>query len=66
MGVTDTTLIHVVDAEGNSWIGTYAKFARANAECPELLEDVQMLARGWGLTIGGGAEPFFTISRWSR
>jgi hypothetical protein len=40
-------------------------FIAANASDPDLCEDVRCLARGFGFTIGGGAAPAVSISRWS-
>ena len=40
-------------------------FIAANADDADLCEDVRCLARGFGFTIGGGAAPAFSISRWS-
>lgn len=64
--VTDSTLILVTDhATMRGDIMPFAEFARANASDPYLLDDVRCLARGMGFTIGGGAAPAFSISRWS-
>ena len=43
----------------------FEDFALANAGDPELIEDCRCLAKGFGFTVGGGAAPAFTITRWS-
>ena len=45
-------------------ICTLAEFAAANVDDPDLVRDAECLARGFGFTIGGGAAPLVTISRW--
>ena len=45
-------------------ICTLEQFAKDNAHDPELVIDAECLAHGFGFTIGGGAAPMFTISRW--
>lgn len=42
-----------------------SQFCADNASDPDLCEDVRCLAMGFGFTIGGGAAPAITISRWS-
>lgn len=46
-------------------IVSFEQFAKDNANDPELIEDCLCLARGFGFTIGGGASPAYSISRWS-
>ena len=45
-------------------ICTLADFARDNADDPEIVTDAECLAHGFGFTVGGGAAPTFTVSRW--
>ena len=45
-------------------ICTLEEFARDNADDPEIVADAACLAPGFGVTVGGGAAPTFTISRW--
>jgi hypothetical protein len=45
-------------------ICTLAEFAADNADCPDLVTDAECLSWGFGFTVGGGAAPLVTISRW--
>jgi hypothetical protein len=42
-----------------------SQFCAENESDPDLCEDVHCLARGFGFTVGGGAAPAISISRWS-
>jgi hypothetical protein len=46
-------------------IVTLSQFCADNASDADLCEDCRCLAQGFGFTIGGGAAPAISISRWS-
>jgi len=65
MNQSDYLVLVMWHDDFRSAIVPLSRFCADNASDPDLCEDARCLARGFGFTVGGGAAPAVSISRWN-